>query len=122
MGDLDPRNTRVEELLLDNGDDLETPRPVEHWAYFPTEESRTRFITSLSIRFEAIHSFDNSVFPPNTYGVRFMHVGLPDAESMTRIIEMLQRHAAACGGAYDGWETQILESAGRQSAPKEDSV
>ncbi|WP_119303086.1 hypothetical protein [Dongia deserti] len=36
------------------------------------------------------------------------HTGLPDADSVTEITEMLSLTAESCGGEYDGWKTQVL--------------
>jgi len=108
MSDHKPRNTRVAELLQEKGDSLEVPREVQHWAYFPTAESRAKFVSLLGIRFESIESYECPAPSSNMQAVTFVHVGLPDEESMTQITDMLNRFALDCGGEYDGWETQVL--------------
>lgn len=112
------KNERVAETLIEHGDTLAEARPVQHWAYFPTEESRAQFIAFIERRFSGIDSHMNPLSRGREHAVTFWHTGVPDSESMTEITRMLSLAADSCGGAYDGWETQVLSG----SDPKKDAV
>jgi DNA-binding phage protein len=102
------RNKRVAELLSEHDGRLDQARPVQHWAYFPTDESRAQFSAFIAQRFSNIDAHVSPVSRGKEYAVTFWHTGTPDAESMTEITSALSLAADSCGGEYDGWETQIL--------------
>ena len=109
--DLEPdlsRNERLAELLSEHGDTLDQARPVQHWAYFPTEESRAQFIAFIGQRFSNIAAHINPMSRGKEYAVTFWHTGTPDADAMTEVTNALSLAAESCGGVYDGWETQVL--------------
>ena len=102
------KNDDVAKILREQGDTLEQSRPVQHWAYFPTEQSRSQFIAFVAQRFSTIDPHMNPMSEGKNYAVTFWHTGCPDADSMTEITKMLSLAAASCGGEYDGWETQVV--------------
>lgn len=108
MSDHKPRNERVAELLNEHGDALDQARPVQHWAYFPTEASRAQFLSFIEQRFANIDAYTNPLSEGKEYAVSFWHTGVPDSDSMTEITDALSLAAESCGGEYDGWETQVL--------------
>jgi hypothetical protein len=108
MSEQRARNDSVVDLLSEKGDALEQARPVQHWAYFPTEAGRARFITFIEQKFANIDTHVNPVSRGKEYAVTFWHTGVPDSDSMTAITETLALAAESCGGEYDGWETQVL--------------
>ena len=108
MSDERVKNAGVAATLQEQGDALDVPRPVRHWAYFKTPADRDRFIASLGMRFESVETHENPESPAAPCEVTVFHVGLPDAESMTAVTTMLERLATASGGEYDGWETQVV--------------
>jgi hypothetical protein len=102
------KNERVAEALIEQGDLVAEARPVQHWAYFPTEESRAQFIAFIERQFSNIDSHMNPMSQGREHAVTFWHTGLPDSDSMTEISGMLSLSAESCGGEYDGWEMQVL--------------
>ena len=109
MSEQRSKNDRLAELLTESGDALEQARPVQHWAYFPTEAGRAQFISLLERRFADINAHRNPLSKGKEFAVTFWHTGVPDSDSMTEITESLSLAAESCGGEYDGWETQVLE-------------
>ena len=101
-------NQRVADALIESGDALAEPRPIQHWAYFPTEEGRAQFIALIGQQFSGIDSHMNPISRGNEHAVTFWHTGVPDSDSMTEITGMLSLAAESCGGEYDGWETQVI--------------
>lgn len=112
------KNERGADALIEHGDALAEARPAQHWAYFPTEEGRSRFIAFIERRFSRIEPHMNPMSHGKEHAVTFWHTGVPDSESMTEITGMLSLAAETCGGAYDGWETQILPG----SEPEKDTL
>jgi hypothetical protein len=108
MGIEGPKNERVADTLVEHGDDLAEARSIQHWAYFPTEESRAQFITFIERRFSSFDSHTNPMLQSKEHAVTFWHTGVPDSDSMTEITSMLSLAAESCGGEYDGWETQVI--------------
>jgi Regulator of ribonuclease activity B len=108
MSDDRSENEDVIQLLIENGDALDQPRPIEHWACFPTEGGRARFIAYIESRYANIECSMNPEFTGKEYCVTFSHTGIPDADAITEITSALSLAADSCGGAYDGWETQVI--------------
>lgn len=100
---------RVQDALKKAGDDLQQPRPVQHWAYFKSAQQRDRFIAELGTPFERVKPYtaDNGEF-----AVTLFHHGLPDFYSMNPHTLHLDRLARQLDGSYDGWETQVCRAKG----------
>jgi hypothetical protein len=93
--------------LLKQQDDTAL-RDIEHFAYFPTPEARTAFIYN---SLKAGLRLRNTSEPPEPgagFGAILFHKDVPDERFLAQVIELLTRLAAACGGRYDGWETQVV--------------
>lgn len=101
-------NERVADVLIESGDALVEARPIQHWAYFSTEESRAQFIALIEQRFSGIDAQMNPMSEGKDHAVTFWHNGVPDPDSMTEITGRLSLAAESCGGEYDGWETQVI--------------
>jgi len=69
--DRDQRNAAIEGLLRREGDSLDQPRRVQHWAYFPTDSGRAQFIAMLGARFEDISTQESPVASVGMHGVTF---------------------------------------------------
>ena len=95
-------------MLIESGDALVEARPIQHWAYFSTEESRAQFIALIEQRFSGIDAQMNPMSEGKDHAVTFWHNGVPDPDSMTEITGRLSLAAESCGGEYDGWETQVI--------------
>jgi uncharacterized protein (TIGR01619 family) len=100
------QNRRVCDQLEKNGDALSAAREIDHWAYFPDADSRTRFLDSITplgfqVR-ELMQPEDDS------FGVRFFRVDLPSPTSIDSVTLPLHRAAIEAGGYYDGWETYVV--------------
>lgn len=100
---------RVQNALVKEGDSLQTPRPIEHWAYFKTEPQRAAFIASVKDLIESIDLYETPDAKGGPFTAKLSHVGLPDYRSMNRTTLQLSRAARENGGKYDGWETQVCK-------------
>ncbi len=104
------QDIRVQESLRNEGDDLSTPRPIEHWVYFKTEADRDRFVSAVGSKFEACELYETPDSERGIYTAKLKHDGLPDYRSMSSVTILLNNTARDCNGDYDGWETEICRS------------
>jgi hypothetical protein len=102
------RNRRVCESLEKNGDALVEPRPIDHWAYFPDERSRAKFVEHIDSLGFTVRGLSESERSETPFGVQFFRVDLPSFESIDAVTLPLHKAAAEAGGDYDGWETQVI--------------
>jgi regulator of RNase E activity RraB len=103
-------NARVLEALLDDGDDLTTPREVTHWAYFPDAASRDLFKAELLTRnFTIEEETHEPEEPENQFGLVFSSVRDVQLEGISVETLELRKLAAGFEGEYDGWETIVVK-------------
>jgi regulator of ribonuclease activity B len=101
------QDMRVQEALEKEGDRLTTPRDIEHWAYFRTENDRTQFVEAVRSYFDNVECYLSPESKHGEFTAKLRHVGLPDYQSMNSTTLLLRRAARAANGDYDGWETRI---------------
>src|SRR5262249_43476481 len=102
------QNRRVCESLQKNGDALTQAREVDHWAYFPDEDSRARFLSGITPLGFRVRDLTRSDECDRAFGVQFFRVDVPSFEAIDAVTLPLHRAAIQEGGAYDGWETQVI--------------
>lgn len=101
-------NRDVCDSLERNGDNLQTPRLIDHCAYFPDEVSRRRFVNHMMAQgFRITDQFETDESPP-LYGLVFSQLAVPAHidDYQLPVFEDVVEH----GGDYDGWETVIIRS------------
>ena len=92
------------------GDSLEIPRPICHWTYFPTAESREQFLSQVRDRGFHIHLFEN----PDATGIKFGYCAelarkdRADHPYLDELILWLFVRAEECGGYYDSFEAESV--------------
>lgn len=101
------QDIRVEDSLRESGDALTEPRPITHWAYFPREEDRQKFLATVAHIFEDVDVYETPDCDRGIHTARLTHIGLPDHRSMNSTTLLLSREASQAGGDYDGWETEV---------------
>ncbi|MBA2113222.1 DUF695 domain-containing protein [Bremerella alba] len=106
------QNCSVLHNLLEAGDTLEKERLVSHWAYFPSEQSRAQFISSVQEKGFQIQqeNLREEAEQPNPYGVQIERVDHVDQASIDQVSIELFDLAQSLGGTYDGWETKVIKS------------
>lgn len=102
------QNRRVCESLEKNGDALSEPREIDHWAYFPDEDSRARFLSAIAPLGFKVRDLQRSDDGRRSFRIQFYRVDLPSFAGIDAVTLPLYRAAVAAGGDYDGWETQVL--------------
>lgn len=110
------RNERVRRQLAENGDDLEEPRPVEHWLTFSTMEDRAGFSLEAAKQGFTILADtpeeDPAAAPPDQETGQEASFGLalqrPDAPAdLDEVTLGLHEMAEPFRGSYLGWSTSL---------------
>lgn len=94
-------------LLESKGDDLVTPRPVEHFVVFTAKKSAERFMKAANKQeFETRLGEDGDDGAITVIATREDPV---DLETIHEVTGMLANLAEVDEGEYDGWETRVVE-------------
>lgn len=111
------KNRQVLALLQQQGDSLATPRPVSHWVYFDSPESRGDFKSAVTARGFTVIAQHEDGDPEATrpHGITLERVDRVDADSIDEVTSELVGLAELYGGEYDGWETTVETDAGEMS-------
>jgi regulator of RNase E activity RraB len=101
------QNRLAVEALQDNGDDLATPREIDHFIYFDDHDGLTRFEQQAEgLGFRLRHHVQTEEGRP---GLQVYRIDIPSFERIDQVTLPLYRAARECGGQYDGWESQVIE-------------
>ena len=102
-------NRKVLLNMRKNGDSLQEPREVNHWAYFKSKKDRNTF--EKTIRYEKFKiirkNMDNQENLP--YGIVFSRKDKVDFDEIDKYTIELFIIAEKLNGLYDGWETEIVK-------------
>jgi uncharacterized protein (TIGR01619 family) len=103
-------NRQVIERLSESGDSLNTPRPVDHFANFKTDEDRSQFIQATAgsgykVIDQDYNDEDGHEFP---YGVSLQRVSPVDWDTIDEITFELFDLAREHNGDYEGWGSQVV--------------
>jgi hypothetical protein len=98
---------RLVETLEEHGDDL-SPRPVNHWAYFPTADSRDAFVADARGLGFALENASGDGDPPLPFGANIVRKDSVEVEDVHEVVMTLFELASRHSGDYDGWETPVL--------------
>ncbi len=104
------QNRKVVDSLRSNGDSLQKPRRVDHWAYFNSEETQTDFTNTVQqlgfLIEEAKCEFENS----SPYCVHFYRKDSVELSRIHDTVMSLVELSEQNKGLYDGWETLVVKS------------
>jgi hypothetical protein len=102
-------NQKLIAKLAEAGDNPEKIRPIDHWAYFPSERSRTCFekrILSKGFKVEKKSLVGDERMP---FLLQFSKDDMVILSEISRITRELKTEAEKCNGDYDGWETIVTK-------------
>lgn len=103
-------NRSVCENLRRHGDDLQTPRLVDHCAYFGDEVRRARFAGHIQKQgFRVTDQFATEE-PSPRFALVFSQLAVP-ARIDDYVLPVFD-DVVEFGGEYDGWETVLIKSSG----------
>ena len=92
-------NRDVIDRLLENGDHIDKPRKIDHFAVFKTPNDRDQFAQYILAQGYSISQAREA--DDEEYGLEFDRTDRPD--QIDDITIDLYRHAKASNGDYDGW-------------------
>lgn len=99
----------VLEQLEKAGDDMTTPRQLDHWAYFATAEDGKKFVREIQIenfQIVGVNKLDEGELP---FQLQFFKKSNIDLDSIYKLTTHLRLLAKKYNGDYDGWETFIIK-------------
>jgi len=101
------QNRLAVEALEENGDDLATPREIDHYVFFDDLDSLTRFEKQADqLGFRVRNHVETEEGRP---GLQVFRIDIPSFARIDEITLPLYRAARDCGGDYDGWESEVVE-------------
>ena len=96
--------------LAEGGDNLETPRDITHFAFFPSAKEREEFKAWCPANgFEVVEEVGEDDDEDETFGMTFKHHGPATPDEVSERTMLAQEGAEECGGQYDGWETALMK-------------
>jgi len=100
-------NRQLENKLRELGDRLEKSRPVNHWIYFGSAESRNQFIEKVQLDGFLIE--DQATQEDNRYMLRISRNDCVEFHAISDVTDYLVNAAQEFQGDYDGWETKVMK-------------
>lgn len=102
------KNRDLLDVLVSQGDRLSAPREVQHWMYFPSEESRTLFRHEVgNMGFRIGYECDSNVQGDCRFGLTVFRTQPVEQKDIDETVIQLLRLAKRFGAEYDGWETPV---------------
>jgi len=96
--------------LLEQGDDLQTLRAIEHKVYFESEENRIKFIELIEQDGFMVQDTTEVPFNKKTmYGVHFFRKDKPFFYDIDALTMQIIDKSEGLGGMYDGWECSLVK-------------
>ena len=94
--------------LEQNGDNLETPRPIFHRVNFPTAEDREKFVVAASsMGYSVVETPETELELP--YAVEMTKVDAADPETIDQITFELFDLAGTHQGQYERWRSDVAK-------------
>lgn len=100
-------NRRTIDALKREGDDLTSPRQIDHWIYLPSESGANDFLLAASELGFSSTGEVAKVEGALAYQAVVSSVAVPNLDNMNDITLRLLELAHAHGGDYDGWECPV---------------
>ncbi|MEL7091776.1 MAG: ribonuclease E inhibitor RraB [Pseudomonadota bacterium] len=95
--------------LAEHGDIAEEPRKIDHWLVFQTDAQAEACARAL--RTQGYANFATFAGKEGT-DLRCSHFGPATLWEIVDRTTALEAQAEACGGSYDGWESNLVREAG----------
>jgi len=112
------QNRRVVYQLMQHGDQLTAPRPVEHWIHFKTQQDREAYWNRVNaMGFELLEMStageddddEDEAALEYPYSLHITRDDKVDYDSIDECVLPLWGLASEYNGNYDGWETGIVQ-------------
>ncbi len=97
-------------LLKEEGDALDLPREVEHYAVFDTPTQKEKFIEFIEAAEDGFSFKDEISSEEFEHGVALVKIHSLDEDEVKQIVEDIFSHIKQHGGYYEGWSTTLLST------------
>lgn len=105
------RNRRLVDLLGNKGDDLTSPRRVDHFIRFRTKSSRESFLRGLAMEgFEIASMPEADGDGSHPYALRLYRNDTPGYAMVDRVVIPIWEKTQKANGRYEGWETYLVKT------------
>jgi regulator of RNase E activity RraB len=104
------RDRSVVDVLLDNGDQHDQPRRVDHWMYFSSKAERDEVAKACEIEDFSIENRPDDNTGGKAFGLQVYRDDPTELSHINSVTSMLTEMAANHNGEYDGWETFIIRA------------
>ncbi len=102
-------NAKLVNQLIEAGDNPEKIRQIDHWAYFPSEKSRSCFEKKIIGKGFKVGSKSLAGNERMPFLLQFSREDMAILSEISRITRELKNDAVKCKGDYDGWETAVTK-------------
>lgn len=103
------QNRRVCEALESDGDTLQMPRAIDHYAYFRTARDADAFATAAVALGFTVKGRGEPTDTHDEFGVHLSREDTPGFDQIDAIALPLFELALEHDGEYDGWECEVVE-------------
>ncbi len=100
------RDRKVIQALRLEGDSGKTPRQVDHWVYFPSQEKAQAYASWLKEQGFTVYPLADA--ESAEVAVQFHSITSATTDVILPLITRLEEHARSLSGRYDGWETPVI--------------
>ena len=104
-------NRRVCNSMQRHGDELTQAREIDHWAYFPNQDSRARFLQATVALGYMLREVQDPQDGGGQFGAQVYRTDVPCLDTIDEVTWPLFDAAKEAGGKYDGWETVVIKQA-----------
>lgn len=106
-------NALLIESLAEQGDDLKTPRYIEHTAAFRTRHQASKFIADVAeMGFSYRYISMKNDLSPYAFVVCFSRTDTPTRKALDQLTYQLAILCIGGGGEYRGWECKVVRNPG----------
>ncbi|WP_297576380.1 DUF695 domain-containing protein [uncultured Deefgea sp.] len=100
---------RVTEVMEQQGDQLITPRPIEHYSYFTNELDRSEFEKFIQKSEFKIVSKSGPFDDDSSLGLIYQKTQAATVDAIFQTTGFLDEHSEHFNGEYDGWESIVVK-------------
>ncbi len=101
-------NRKLMDLLAAKGDKLESPRDVQHWAYFENQTDRNSFRDAIQLLGYRVESENENLESERRYGICILKHQEMTPKAVDDAVIQLFKASKLVHGEYDGWECQVI--------------
>lgn len=102
-------NLMLLEQLRQAGDPLESPRSIDHWAYFETQTAAAQYSAWLADRGFRVDLLSAPEEAGDSWRISFHDDMVPELFALSEITFELRVRAQHLSGDYDGWGTMVVK-------------